>query len=166
MKRGIALLLVAIVAFSTAGCDLKPEQVKTIAQQVGLFSAVGWIAADNPTQDQITAVKGVVDIIKSKASEIEAGKTYTEVVYPEVEKIIDAEFDPQYKPLAKAAALSLLGGLDMLFAMHPEWKADEKLALEVVKSFCTGAKAGFNLDASDPVIVQARRTAKLRAQVK
>ena len=160
------LFVTLIAAITITGCKLTPEQVKTIAQQTGLFAAVGWIAADNPTAIQIDAVKGIVDIIQKKSDAIVAGKTFTEVVYPEVEKIINTDFEPQMRPLAKACALSLLGSIDMLFALHPEWKADEDLAMGTVKSFCLGAKNGFNLDASHPAMVQARTTATLRAKVK
>lgn len=163
-------LLVVILALMTligvSGCKLTPEQIKVVSQQAGLFAAVGWIAADNPTPAQITAVEGIVELIDKNAVEIEAGKTYTEVVYPEVEKIIDADFEPRYQPLAKASALSLLGSLDMLFALHPEWKEDEAIALGVVKAFCQGAKNGFNLGESHPAMLQARKTASLRAKVK
>jgi hypothetical protein len=105
-------------------------------------------------------------VIKEKSQEVSAGKTYTEVVYPELEKIIDATLAPQYKPLAKAAGLSLLGAIDLMFAVNPEWKEDEALALDVVNSFILGAEQGFNLDENHPAMVQARRTAELRAKVR
>ena len=162
----VVLFVTAVLALGVVGCDKwTPEQIKAVAQQTGLFAAVGWIAADNPTQDQINAVKGVVEMIEQNSDKIVAGKTYTEVVYPEVEKIIDKDFQPQYKPLAKASALSLLGALDMMFALNPEWKADEDIALGVVKAFCLGAKNGFSLDATHPAMKQARTTATLRASV-
>ena len=162
----ILLFVTCIMALGVGGCKWTPEQVKAVAQQTGLFAAVSWIAADNPTPAQVTAVKSVVAIIQTKSDEVVAGKTYTEVVYPALEEVIDKDFEPQYRPLAKASALSLLGALDMLFALHPEWKADEDLAMGVVKAFCLGAKNGFNLDAAHPAIVQARTTATLRTKVK
>ena len=165
-NKYVLLFVTALLALAVGGCDFKPEQIKAIAQQTGTFAAVGWIAADNPTPEQVKAVKGVVELIEKKSDDIVAGKTYTEVVYPELEELIDKDFEPQMRPLAKASALSLLGALDMMFAIHPEWREDEDQAMGIVKSFCLGAKAGFSLDASHPAMIQARATAKLRAKVK
>jgi len=138
MKQAVMglLSLVLIGAVFVAGCDIKPEQVKVIAQNVGLFSAVGWIAYDNP-----------------------------EVVYPELVKIIDKDVEEQYRPVCKAASLSLLGGIDLLFATHPEWKEDQDLAIQVVDAFILGAKNGLSLKADDPRLLQAKETASKRKAV-
>jgi len=166
MKKILAVVTALVVLCCgitlTSGCKLTPEQMKVIAHQTGLFSAVSWIAADNPTPEGVTAVKGIVKVISTKAEQVEDGKTYTEVIYPELIKIIDADFAPQYRPLAKAASISLLGSIDMLFALHPEYKADEKLALDTVKAFCAGAEAGLGLDNAHPAIQQARMTNQVR----
>lgn len=147
------------------GCKITPEQVKTIAQQSGMFTAVGWIAYDNPDTNEIAVVSSLVDVIKEKSKDIQEGKTYTEVVYPEVVTIIDTKLEPQYRPLAKAATLSFLGGLDLLFATHPEWKADQDIALSVVDSFMDGVKLGLSLDSNNAAIQQARKTAAMRGTV-
>jgi len=160
----LCAILIATLAF-VPGCQLTPEQSKTIAQQTGLFAAVGWIAADNPTAEEIAAVETIVDTIVTKADDVTAGKTYTEVVYPELVKVINQMLEPQYKPLAKAASLSLLGSIDMMFALHPEWKEDEALAIDLVKAFVTGAKQGLGLDSAHPAMKRARETAAMRLDV-
>jgi len=166
MKKVLSIVTALVVLCAgislTSGCKLTPEQMKVIAQQTGLFSAVSWIAADNPTPEAIVAIKGVVSIISEKASNVEDGQTYTEAIYPELVKLIDVDFAPQYRPLAKAASISLLGSVDMLFALHPEYKADEELALDTVKAFCIGATAGLDLDNAHPAIQQARITNQVR----
>lgn len=166
MKRVIFAVLGLVLAISLNGCSITPDQAKVIAQQAGMFSAVGWIAVDNPSTDAVVAVSAVVDIIKEKAKDIQTGKTYTEVVYPEVVKVIDTKVKEQYRPLAKAASLSFLGSIDLLFALHPEWKADQDTALGIVNAFMDGVKAGLGLRADHPAIQQARKTASARARVK
>ena len=164
-KLGMTLAFVTVLigAVVINGCVIKPEQAKVIAEQTGLFSAVGWIAADNPSDEQIAAVVGLLSVIETKAADVVAGKTYTEVVYPELVKVINAKVEAQYQPLARAASLSLLGGLDMLFAVHPEWKEDQDMAISIVNAFVAGAQRGFSLDKDHPAMVQARKTAALRA---
>ena len=157
----MALVLMASV-FS--GCDIQPEQIKVIAQNAGLFSAVGWIAVDNPDADAIAAVKSVLKTIEEKAADVQAGSTYTEVVYPEVIKIVDKDVESQYRPICKAGALSLLGGIDMLFATHPEWKKDQDLAISVVNAFVLGSKNGLSLSDKHPAMIQARSTAAHRSK--
>jgi len=54
-------------------CKLTPVQVKVIAQNAGLFAAVGWIAYDNPDAAAIESVKSILVTIKEKAIDVEAG---------------------------------------------------------------------------------------------
>lgn len=161
-----ALGVTAAVLTMCSGCNVKPEQIKVIAQQAGLFSAVGWIAADNPDQATIETVKGILVVIEDKAADVEGGATYTEVVYPEVAKIIDSDKVPaQYRPACKAASITLLGGLDMLFAANPEWKEKQDVAIGVVDAFIFGAKSGLSLSKDSEIIKAARGTASMRAKV-
>jgi len=160
----IALMMLSAVVLNS-GCNLTSEQVKVISQNAGLFAAVGWIAYDNPDQSAIDSVKSLLDTIKTKCKAVEAGKTYTEVVYPELIKIIDKDVKPQDRPLCKAASLTILNGLDTLFALHPEWKKDQNMVLEVVNSFILGAKGGLNLSEDHAVIKQARASATKRARI-
>lgn len=166
MKRVVGLVSLLLVGAMVAGCQIQPEQIKVIAQNAGLFSAVGWIAVDNPTSDEIKAVTGILKVIDEKSADVQAGATYTEVVYPEVVKFIDSDqVQPQYHPIAKAAALSLLGGLDMLFATHPEWKTDQDTVIQVVDAFVFGAKNGLSLSEDDEVMQAARNSARRKARV-
>jgi len=146
------------------GCKLTPEQGKVIAQNAGIYSAVMWISIDNPTSNQIDQVKGVLVAIKDNATKIESGKTYMEVVYPEVVKVIDAKVEPKDRPLCKVAAMTLINGLDTLFAMHPEWVVDQKIALQIVNSYVDGAYNGLSMGESSAIIKQARSAANIRAK--
>ena len=166
LVTGITMvLLFAVGVLFMPGCKLTPEQVKTIAQNAGLFAAVSWIAYDNPDASAIESVKSVLDVIKEKAIDVEAGKTYTEVVYPEIVKVIDAKVKPQDRPLCKAAVLSLLNGIDMLFAMHPEWKESQDIAIGVVEAFVLGANNGLSMNEDHQVMKNARSTAVQRARI-
>ena len=74
--------MMAIGLFS--GCNVTQDQAKAIAQQTGLFSAVGWIAASNPSTNQIQEVKTILVVISKNSGKITAGQSYTEVIYPVV----------------------------------------------------------------------------------
>ena len=161
---GLSLAGLIMGGIIAGGCKVTPEQAQVIARNAGLYSAVIWISIDNPDAAQILLVKEVLNIIERDANKIEAGKTYLEVIYPEVVKFIDSNVEPKDRPLCKAAALSLLNGLDMLFVMHPEWKENEQLALQIVVAYIHGAKLGLGLDDDDPVMIQARGTARRRSQ--
>ena len=163
--RKVLVGLVAVIAaigVLAGGCTLSPETIPIVAQQAGLYSAVGWIALDNPTSNEVSAVKSVLEVIEEKAADVQGGGTYTAIVYPEVVKFIDKDLQEQYRPIARAGALSILGGIDMLFATHPEWKEDQDLVVKILDAFILGAKAGLGMSASDPIMLQAMANAEIR----
>jgi len=168
MKRevvGIAVVAVLIgMLMGVSGCSVDIAQAKVIAQNAGLFSAVGWIAMDNPNSNEVAAVELVLVVIETKAADVQAGATYTEVIYPELIAVINKDVEAQYRPLCKAGSLALLGGLDMLFAANPEWKAKQDVAIEVVDAFIFGAKNGLSLAEDHPIMASARATAAARAK--
>ena len=147
------------------GCKVTPDQVTAIANAVGLFSSVTWIAIDNPPKEVKTAVIDVLGVVMDKSSSVSEGQTYLVVLYPEVVKIIDNKVAEQYRPLCKAGAATLLGQLDILFAAHPEWKTDEQIALDVTVAFCLGADQGLSLSDTDLMIVAAKQSAAKRVQI-
>jgi hypothetical protein len=164
LMSGVAILTAAMFVF-VSGCKLQPEQISVIAQNAGLFSAVGWIAVDNPDQGAIDAVTQILATIEVKAADVQGGSTYTAVVYPEVVKVIDTKIELQYRPICKAGALSLLGGLDMLFAANPSWKESQAQVISVVDSFVLGAKNGLSMSENHEVMKAARAQATARARV-
>ncbi len=165
MLSSIAVCSLLIGGMFMAGCKLTPEQGKVIAQNAGIYSAVLWISIDNPSTNQINQVKSVLVAIKDNATKIEKGKTYMEVVYPEVVKVIDAKMEPKDRPICKVAAMTIINGLDTLFAMHPEWVVDQNIALQMVNSYVDGAYNGLSMGEDSTVIKQARSTANIRAKI-
>jgi len=167
MKKLKGMLLVGFMAslMMVSGCKLTPEQIKVIAQNAGLFSAVGWIAYDNPSVDAIESVKSILVVIRDKAGDVEAGKTYTEVIYPELIKVINEKVVEKDRPLCKAASLTLLNGIDTLFAMHPEWKKSQDIAVGVVEAYIFGAENGLSMSEDHPVRMRARNIANKRARI-
>jgi len=165
---GFAALTVSLAfLFTGAGCDLSDAQISVIAQNAGLGAAVTWIAYDNPDTNAIDLVEGVLDVIYEKSSGIATGETYTAAIYPAIEKFASSsEVPPQYKPIVLAGSLSMLNGLDLLFALNPNWSTQEGLALKVVKSFCLGAKQGLSLSERDMVMVQARQFSVTRRKIR
>ena len=166
MKKILAVIS-GLVIIAAVGCQpITPQQAQVIAQQAGTFSAVGWIAADNPSTGAVAAVAGIIDIVNNLCTNIVAGKTYTEVVYPQTVTVIQKQIPAQYQPLAQAASLSFLGAIDLLFALHPDWQATQSTGIGVVNSFMNGVKAGLAMQADNPAIQQARRTAAMRCAIK
>ena len=164
MKKQIVGIIAAVCLGSVllTGCKVTHEQIIVMANEAGLFASVGWIAIDNPSMEVKEAVITVLESVKQNASMVVEGHTYTEILYPEIVKIIDKQIDIRYRPLCKAASITLLGQLDLLFVMHPEWKEDESLALSVTLSFIDGAQKGLILASNDPINIQARRNLKNR----
>lgn len=167
MIGGLVGGLLAFFTMGMVGCTLTDEQVQAIAQGSGLASAITWIAYDNPDTNAINSVKSVITIIEEKAVNVATGVTYTAAIYPEVEKFVNTsgKVTPQYKPIALAGSLALLQGVDLLFVMHPDWKAKEGLSLKIVSSYCMGAKQGLSMSEKDPAMIQARSYSTKRAKV-
>ena len=161
MYLGLTSLVIA-AAITLTGCTLSSEVSEMIARNVGLFSAVSWIAIDNPEPEVKQIVGSLVFVIKDSAGKVTEGHTYSEVLYPDLVIVIDGTVDPRFRPLCKAAAATLLGQLDLLFIAHPEWKEDQDLALKIVVAFCEGAKQGLALAETDPLIIQAKKNATRR----
>ena len=152
MKKGIiSTVLVAMLTLGiVTGCTV--DQAKDVAHVSGLVSAVSWTATA-PTTNEIAAVELVLVVIETKAADVEGGATYTEVIYPEVVKLIDKDVEPKYRPAAMAGSLLLLTGLDRLFAANPEWKLKQTDAIQIVDAFIVGAKEGLALMPDDPMII-------------
>jgi len=156
----------AVVMLTMTGCDLTDAQIKVISQQAGLFSAVGWIAVDNPNPGTRDAVTAVVTLIGENADKVEGGKTYTEVLYPIVLTYVAANVEPHHRPLTKAGSVAILGGIDILFASNPEWSQREGLVVDIAQAFCLGATAGLAMAEDDPVMQAAVQSATLRTGLK
>lgn len=170
MRRMIsAVLAVALsigVTLGVVGCNINTEQAKVVAQNAGLFAAVGWVAVDNPSTNVTTIVSGVLDVIVAKASEVTGGATYTEVLYPEIDAFLSGgTVADQYKPLCRAGSIALLGGIDMLFAANPTWKQNQEIAIQVVTAFANGAKNGLAMSGKDPVVQAAKKMHEARVKV-
>jgi len=165
MSKWLVGIMAVLVTVGFLGCNISDDQAKIIAQSTGMYSSIAWIVADNPTVDQKTAVVSVLDVINTNAINIKDGKTYTEVIYPEVEKYIDTKVKEKDRAIAKKGALAILNGLDSLFATHPEWRTKQDLAIDLVGMFVSGVKIGLGMKEDNPVIVEAKRAAEARARI-
>lgn len=162
----IVALMVLMIGF-LSGCKITPEGAKVIAQNAGLASAVTWIAYDNPSLETKVGVVEVMGVIETGITNVQSGKTYSEVIYPVVVSYVSVSTNipPQYKPAVLAGSMAALNGIDLLFALHPEWRTDEVLAQDCAIAFIRGAKVGLQLPESDPVIRQARSGGVARAKL-
>jgi hypothetical protein len=164
IKTMIVGLIAITMPFLMTGCN--PDQIKVACNQAGLFSAVGWVALDNPDINAKSNVCAIAKLIEDNASKVQQGQSYVEVIYPIISMYVDIKVEPQYRPLTKAGSLALLSGIDMLFAAHPEWKSKQSEAIVYVTAFCNGAITGLNMKVSDPIMQTAIRNASFRTALK
>jgi len=166
MKKWLLGVVALLTMVGIVGCEWSDSQVKVLSQNAGLAAAVTWIAYDNPDTNSIVVVKEIINTIAAQAENVQTGMTYTAVIYPEIQNIIDGDSIPaQYKPIALAGSLAVLNGIDLLFAMNPSWKEKEGRTLMAAQSFCIGAKMGLSLSDRDPIIIQARTFADSRSKI-
>lgn len=165
MRKWLMWIMVVLASIGIVGCDWTDEQVQVMSQNAGLAAAVTWIAYDNPDTSAVAVVSIVIDTIALQAANVQTGKTYTAVIYPEVQKLVAGNTIPsQYKPIALAGSLAVLNGIDLLLTMNPSWKLKEGRTLLAAQAFCVGAKQGLALTDKDPIMIQARTFAANRAK--
>jgi hypothetical protein len=165
--KGIKIAATCLmVALGCGGCDLSTSQIKQICQQAGLFSAIGWIAVDNPTAEVKHNMLDIVKLVKVNATNVTAGQSYSDVIYPIVVKYATtgSTVDPQYQNLVLAGSAAILGGIDMMFSAHPDWQSNSVDAISYVASYCDGAIIGLNMADSDPIMRSARKTTIMRSK--
>ena len=157
-KKTIVVVIMALIMGVVTGCKITPETAKVISQSAGLASAVTWIAYDNPSIEAKSGVVEVLGVIETGVTNVQSGKTYSEVIYPIVSGYVSTttNIPSQYKPIVLAGSIATLNGIDLLFAMHPEWRTNEVVAQDCSIAFIRGAKVGLQLPESDPVIKQAK----------
>ena len=144
------VLGVASLPLFTSGCDVSEDQLKVIANQSGLFAVLGWIAYDDPDPEVKQSVKGAIEIIDDGLNLVEKGSSYTEVLYPLVERYVNAEVPPHQAPLTLAGATAVLSGVDLLFATYPNVRDNVDVANGIVKQFTSGALKGLSLQDNSP----------------
>jgi len=171
MKLGrIGWLIVSVLMIGAVipltGCDEpSTDEMVSYARSAGVYSVLGWIAIDSPSVEDMGAVVSVLGDVKRVASGVTNG-TYTATLYPvPLEIIIDSKVSEDKRVMVKAGVVILLNGIDTMFIIKPEWKKKQDVALSVVNSFIEGAQQQLGVDESDPVMMQARSAAAVRAKV-
>lgn len=161
MIRMITALSVAFaIIVGAVGCRPEP-----IAKQLGFGAALAWIGVDNPSQEEIDAVKTTLAVIESVCcTNCVVGGTddLYDRAYPVVEKYIDENLEPNQRPIARLGAAFLLTSLNTAFQMNPKWKANADVATAIIKSFCEGAQKGLSLAPSDPAMLSVRKQMPVR----
>jgi len=169
MYSSLAVCLVAAISvgviFAGSGCTITEDQAKVIANQAGKYATLGWIMIENPTLEVKTAVKNIVVIIKDSAESVSVDKTYTEVLLPIIIKDVISEIPAKLQTICMAGTITILGGLDVMFAYHPDWKQDSQKAIALVGEFCDGVSEALTLDESSPVYQAAMKSAMIRSKL-
>lgn len=154
-----ALGVVGLIAACT------PEQQQAVSRQLGIAAAVTWIGIDNPSDEDVDAVKSVVGVIQelSCSTNCADGSSYYVTVYPLVDDYITNNVKPNQQPIARLGASFFLTGLDTAFAMNPKWKENADTATAMAGAFCEGVDIGLAMNPTDPVMVAAKRGVPVRA---
>jgi hypothetical protein len=149
------------------GCRINPENAHIISRSAGIGAAVTWIAYDSPDNAEKLIVKDTLSLVQENLHMVSEGDTYTEVIYPIiVEFTKNDKIEERYIPLVLAGSMSILNGIDILFATNPEWKTKSDFALKTANAFFDGAKVGLSFGEDSPAIVQARNMSRSRSAIK
>lgn len=160
----LGTLVIVGAVILNSGCT--DDQIRSIVKNAGIYSAIMWVAVDNPSSNQLQKVAVVVDAISSSASGLGAGKTCMEALSSGINKIIDDSVsDTGDRVMCKAAAVTVLNGIDMIFIFHPNWKSTPEKTCTVIVAFCDGAKSALSLDEKHPAMIEARSAAKARSMI-
>jgi len=170
MRRNTWLAVTSVVVmFVMCGlltsCQLTEDQMKAIANEAGLISAVSWIAYDNPPESVKQEVSDVLVTVKTNMCLVETGKSYVEVLMPVANKIIDAKVPEQDRPLCRVGVSGVLSGIDLLFAMHPEFKVKQDVVIRIATKFCSGAITGLAMKSNSIEIKAIQSHINLRTKL-
>ena len=162
----ITVLCISTILIGTTGCNLTEGQMNAISQTTGLAAAVGWIAADNPDTNEMAMVSATLDFVQTNVNQVASGKKYVQVLYPLAQEFVNTDAIPEeYEPLVLAGTRAALNGVDLLFALYPDWKDKEEISFGIVDSFIVGAKMGLSLADDDPRIIEARSMYQVQAKM-
>jgi hypothetical protein len=151
-SRSLMACAMAILLFAATGCTKPPpptpEQIKKMCYTGGEVAALTWVAADQPTADEINACKVVVGLVSLNCKGwIEGGFISA---LPSIDEGIAKAFPGTderavaLRRLSHLLAVELLTQLDILFAQHPDWKQQGDLISGYVSAFCDGALEGLS----------------------
>lgn len=166
MRKSLSIVLASVIGASLifTGCTLNESQTKQIAYQAGIFTTLGWFAIDNPPLVVKDQVKDIIVLVSSNAVKVGTERTYSEVLLPIVETYIVSNIQPNIRPLVYAGSMSILGGMDIMFAGQPEWKKNTDLSISIVNSFGQGALHALSLSENSPENIAASRLATRRGE--
>lgn len=168
MKKRILSIGAALCAVVIAGCTLSLAQKQAIAKTAGTTAVAIWRGTDNPSAEDLANASAVVEVIRNACSTNSgaAGSGYYERLYPVAADYIAKNVAAEKQPMALLGAGAVLSGIDMMFAMNPEWATKTSDATAIVGSFCEGAQVGLSMPASSPVIQAAMKQVPVRIEAK
>lgn len=140
-----------LVVFTLSGCQ-KPDGTtgttftladkKAKAFDAGGVAVLGYVLAEKPTSDQVTAILKVTDQLTTVLTNYKKTESFSATL-PTINDGIDKAFDPKTKTaenlLAKKLAKTLVDELDHQFKTHPDWGGVASPAVDIVTSFCSGS---------------------------
>ena len=157
MKKILVTLLAAVTLLFT-GCEPSENAIVATANTAGTIAVLGWFSIDDPDPEVKTVLKKVVTKISTATVAVGEGKTYLEVVLPEINEFVDKQekLNGAQKALIKSGSIIVLNGIDTFFATNEKVKTNVDLANKVVNAFCTGAQAGLRLAEDSKEVLKAK----------
>ena len=161
----VSFLAIFIVGGMCACDEMNKKEIELVSRQAGMFTSVGWIAAEDPDQGEVDSMLYMLDVIADKAANVTSNVDFTVALYPQLIEVIEEDIEPRYRPLCKVSCITFLGGLDMLFVVNADWAEEQTIVTAVVNKFVEGAKYGLALREDDPVMLKAREVAAAREDI-
>ena len=167
MFKNIAVSLLGLtLLFGTMGCNsnLTDMQKLIIADGGGLLVSTSWIAIDGPSATDMQNVAQAIDEVQVAVANVVSGVPFSDALYPVAIEWISRNVEAQQQPLALAGVGVILTGVDMFFAMNPEYLEDQGEAIAILNAFLGGAKKGLLLSPNHPAMLRARSSNAMRVQ--
>lgn len=162
MKRNLIICLV----FMLVGCtvDIGDNKLKTMV--TGTASALNWVASDNPSRDEIYSMQKISRFIRDEARSLTTIVSYSNALKSDIFKFITENYEEDQQYNLKMGSILILGCLDTFLAEYPDLTKDNGIRKVVIFEFYHGVANGLHIKVLNPIMQAARRTAKLRMELK
>lgn len=163
---GVIGLMCFVSLICLSGCQINEQQMKVIADQAGMFTAVTWIASVDNNEQIKEGIKDIVVIIKKNLTNVKQGTSYSSSFYDLISSYDASGIDSNYIPLIRAGSLAMLNGIDILLVTYPEWKNREEITTSIVIAFCNGVLKGFSFSDDSEIMKICNQSYQLQLQIK
>lgn len=140
----LALLSSLSVMLMGVGC-ISPE---FLASQAGFVAGTGYLVVNTPPAEEVQAVRKVIKEVAVFTTSLDPENSFASLYGPVSRKIV-AEFTGTTRLLALSATRSVLDALDTFFIVHPDWRKNKDLVVNITQAFVKGTDRAFGLFSDD-----------------